>query len=84
MRWRMTRKAQADTWGMEAAGSRSFDDAHVWSGVYRGNAGVATVAVILRLRYWSLPLSLSFTSHIIDRPGVTVGVGPLYLSWGRV
>lgn len=63
---------------------RRFDDAHLWSGVYRGAAGVPSVAVILKLRYWSLPLSLTFEGHVIGVPGVTVGLGPLYVSWCRV
>jgi hypothetical protein len=61
-----------------------WDNAHLWGGVLRGAAGVATVALILRPREWSLPLSISYGSHIICRPGVTIGLGPLYLSWGWV
>ena len=61
-----------------------WDNAHLWSGVYRGAAQVATVALIFRPREWSLPLSVSYGSHILCRHGVTIGVGPVYLSWGWV
>jgi len=63
---------------------RRCDDALLWSGVPRGNTNIFTVALILKLRYWSLPLSLSLGSHVIGRFGLTLGLGPLYLSWSKV
>lgn len=65
---------------------RRFDDANLWSGVYRHTKGmwhdpIPTVVVTVRLRYWSLPLSISAGAHLLSKPGVTVGIGPLYFSW---
>lgn len=65
-------------------GFRTWDDSCVWSGVYRGATNVPTLLVIIKLRSWSLPLSVSFMSHLITKPGVTIGIGPVYFSWGRV
>lgn len=77
---------------------RHFDDATLWSGVYRSYFGgkpvkfkslsdaacwqrLPTLVVTLRLRYWSLPLTISAGAHLLSKPGVTIGIGPLYFSW---
>ena len=61
---------------------RSWDDAHLWSGVLRGCAQVPTVVITFKPRSWSLPLSLSFMCHLLTKPGVTIGVLCFYVSWG--
>lgn len=71
---------------------RRFDDANLWSGCYRdpshglygsknGAHLVPTVAVTLRLRNWSLPFSVTVGGHLLSKPGLTFGVGPVYISW---
>jgi len=68
---------------------RRFDDANLWSGVNRfAPTGlrdldhlVPTVVVTLRLRNWSLPFSVTVGGHLLSKPGLTFGVGPVYISW---
>lgn len=59
---------------------RRFDDATLFSGLHARN-GLPRLILFLRLRYWSLPLSVSIGGHMLSRPGCVVGVGPFYFSW---
>jgi hypothetical protein len=56
----------------------------LWAGVYRGAARVSTVWVSLHWDQWALPLSFGLQAHLVSYPGVTVGIGPVYISWGWV
>lgn len=59
---------------------RRFDDANLWSGGYAAN-GVPRAVLTVRPRFWSVPFSVSIGGHLLSKPGLTFGLGPLYLSW---
>ena len=52
-----------------------------WRKTMERERGIPTLIVTLRLRYWSLPLSVSVGGHLLSKPGFTFGVGPIYFSW---
>jgi hypothetical protein len=64
---------------------RRFDDATLFTAFHLVNDhNMPRLMCILRLRYWSLPLSFSIGGHVIERAGFTVGVGPFYFSWSWI
>lgn len=56
---------------------------NLWAGLSNA-VGVPSVVVSLRLAYWSLPFSMSVGGHCITRPGLTFGIGPIYVSWCKL
>jgi hypothetical protein len=61
-----------------------LNDANIFSGVYRGSAGVPTLIVTVRPSYWSLPFSLTTYGCLLGKPGLTIGFLCIYVCWSKL